>query len=302
MSEEQKEQVPAPLKAPSLKDINNMIVLNDDGVLTTTSGLGVLPSFWGIDSVSISAVKTAVSVSNTRHGLMAAVPIICRGEDCPYAESCYIDSTVRNVVANKQGRCPIEIATIVDRFEMYCNHFSIKDREEDAVDMGMVRDLVDIEIQILRCDNKIAIDGDFIEDVIAGISNQGVPYNNPQLHLAWVQKEKLRNERYKVFKLLDSTRSDKAKKDMATNDASKKAVDLVSRALALQKAGLLKPLPMVTIDVTPVVTSDDKPEEVISKSEKESSSDGITPTYTSLPQEDNEPCFEIEYSQVDFDL
>lgn len=279
-------------------DPSKMAVIGDDGVLTTTNGLGILPSFWGIDSTSINAVKTAVSVSNTRHGLLAAVPIICRGDECPYLESCYIDPTTRNVVANKQGRCPIEIATIISQFEKYCKHFGIEDREEDAVDMGMVRDLVDVEIQILRCDNKIAIDGDFIEQVIAGISNQGQEYRNPALHLAWLQKEKLRNERYKILRLLDSTRADKAKKDLAANDASRKAVDLVQRAMELQRSGKLQPLPMMAriIDVTPEEDHEqpvDNPVETVDKQETQKIKE---------EQDTEDVYFEIESTPGDLEM
>jgi hypothetical protein len=132
--------------------------------------------------------------------------------------------------------------------------------------MGLIKDLVDVEIQILRCDNKIAISGDFIMEIIAGISNQGKEYKNPALHLAWVQKERLRNERYKILRLLDSTRADKAKKQQMNNDQSRKAVDLVQRALELARAGQLHPLPGMMIvqqQVQPIDAEVVTPEEEV---------------------------------------
>ena len=215
-------------------------VISDDGTVTVTQELGIIPSFWGVDGNTITAVKQAISISNTKHGLLSAVPIICRGSKCPFLETCYIDDALRHDLAVKIGRCAIEIAAILQRFEKYCHFFSVTD--DDLVDMGLIKDMVDIEVQILRCDNKLAISGDFIEEVVAGMSAHGKTFHRPEIHLAAVQKEKLRKERYVIYKLLDSTRHDRAKTQSNKHDMSKAAAGLIARVLELQEKGLLRPV------------------------------------------------------------
>jgi len=132
----------------------------------------------------------------------------------------------------------MEIATLVNRFEKYCDFFKVT--EEDVVDMNLIRELIDIEIQILRCDNLIARDADFVEMVIAGVSNTGKEYKRPELKQSVQLKEKLRSEKHRIFKLLDSTREDRAKKLKNGIDPGQAAVELIAKMKDLQNAGLLK--------------------------------------------------------------
>jgi hypothetical protein len=181
---------------------------------------------------------------------MSSVPIICRGDQCPYLETCYLDSQVRNQAAAQGGRCPIEIAALLQRFDQYCQFFGTT--EEDVVDMGLIRELVDVEIQTLRCDNKIATEADFIEMTIAGISNQGVPYTRPELKVGNQYKEKLRGEKHRIYKLLDSTREDRAKRNGKLADPSMMAVTLIEKMRQLEKDGLLRGVSMVNTDIDPI--------------------------------------------------
>lgn len=230
-------------------------IIGDDGTIATTNMLGAIPSFWGVDNTTIQGVKQAVAISNTKHGLLAAVPIICKGHSCAFIESCPIDPATVHQQAVNVGRCMVEIATILKRFDDYCTYFGVS--TEDVVDMGLIRDMIDIEVQILRCDNKIAIDGDFIDMVIAGISNQGKEYKNPALSLASQMKEKLRKERYQIMRLLNSTRADKAKENKLKNDESRKAVSLIAKALQLQQQGRLKPVSDFVVDANYSVDEED---------------------------------------------
>lgn len=235
-----------------------------DNTITVAENLGAIPSFWGVDTNTISELGRSGRVIGAQYGLLSAVPLICKGDKCPYINACFIDPAQRSYVANLKppGRCLIEIAALVDRFNRYVDFFMITD--EDVVDMSLIRELVDVEIQILRCDNLIAIDGDFIEMVVAGVSNQGREYKRPELKQSIVLKEKLRNERHRIYKLLDSTREDRAKRLKNIDDPSIKAAELVARMKELQQAGTIKTV-FVTQDASVIDVSHDATSEPVCK-------------------------------------
>lgn len=185
-----------------------------------------LPPTWGISERGLRAIKTAVAMSNTKHGLFASIPIVCKSAQCPYADSCYLLTMNLDTPGE---RCPQEIAAIMERFEAYTNQLDIS--VDNMVDLNLIKNLVDIEIQIVRADNKVAMNGDFIENVIAAISPQGDAYYKPELSKAAEFKLKLLAEHSKILSLLHATRKDKAAdKTTIVMDASSYAASLLKKA------------------------------------------------------------------------
>lgn len=178
------------------------------------------------------AVEEASEVVGLKHGLFCHVPIICRENDCPYVETCFMDPQDRVF----GERCPIEMAAITTRFESYCKSLFIDD--DSTVDLSLVKELVDIEVQILRADSLLAISGNFIEDVVVGVDPRGRTYTKPELHRALDAKNSLRQSRHKILTLLNSTRKDRSVE--ITKDPSTAAAELVAKAARLLKAGKLK--------------------------------------------------------------
>jgi hypothetical protein len=205
-----------------------------EGIAKVTQNLPKkLPPEWGISPKGLQAIKTAVAMSNTKHGMVAAIPIICKGSECPYVATCTLEPLDLMVPGE---RCPLEIASIVQRFDAYMESLDI--RPDNVVDMSLIKNLVDLEIQICRADKKVAINGDFIEEVIAAISTQGVPYYKPELSKAAEFKLKLLNEHARVLNLLHATRKDKAaSKINMTIDASNYAASLLKRKKELEDRG-----------------------------------------------------------------
>ncbi|WP_067924104.1 hypothetical protein [Alicyclobacillus shizuokensis] len=197
----------------------------------TAAGLQVAsrnldPVGWTQNPEAVEAINVARRLRQTKHGLYASVPIICKARACPYAHSCPL---LEMDMAPFGEKCPIEIAAIEDLFHRYCKELGIDpDNEENTVDLIMVKELVDIDISLLRCDNKMAIDADFIIDQVVGMTEEGHALTRQELHPVVSYKEKLLNQKHKTLQLLNSTRKDKQGSRVThVLDASERAAELL---------------------------------------------------------------------------
>lgn len=198
-----------------------------------------MPVGWTYNNnASLDNVRKARAVANMKHGMYSGVPIICRGANCPFRETCWIPDNE----LEEGSRCPIEVGAIMERFDSYTEELGIKDN--DTVDQGILKDVIDIEITMLRADNSLAISGDFIEEVVAGVDSQGRSIKRPEVHKALEVKMKLRAERIKLLSQLNSTRKDKKQELAGLTDPSSIAAALMQKVRALQDKGQI-------IDVTP---------------------------------------------------
>jgi hypothetical protein len=197
--------------------------------VTPTSSL---PTAWAYNKPgSYENVRKARAALNIKHGLYSGVPIVCQGQKCPFKQTCWIPDSDLEV----GGRCPIEVGAIIERFDKYVKEWNITD--EDTVDHSIVKDIVVIEIMMLRADNALAISGDFIEMVVAGTDDQGRKIERPELHKAFEAKQKLRAERIKLLNQMNSTRKDKKQEAQGLTDPSSIAARLMAKVRELQNTG-----------------------------------------------------------------
>ena len=166
---------------------------------------------WGIPKSNISTLDVITDRFEIKHGMFASIPLICRCKRCPYAETCPIPENQRIT----GQRCYVEIGAILSRFDVWCAHFKIdnsgdKIKDEDAVDVALIRDLIDIEIQIMRAENKLAINGDFIGDTLEEVDKTGTPWYNKTVTPEAEYKLTLLEKRQKILNQLNATRKDKA--------------------------------------------------------------------------------------------
>lgn len=195
-----------------------------------------LPDAWQTSSQGLENRRKAQNNISLKHGMFAGVPIICRGTKCPFYETCWIPDADLQV----GERCPIEIAAIIERFDTYCKALAIDwSNPEDVVDAGIVKEIVDIEIMLLRADNLLAINGTFIEDVIAGISPKGQEYRRPEIHKAAEFKEGLRKEKTRLYNQLNATRKDKKEDLINGNDPSSVAARIIQKVKNFQDEGII---------------------------------------------------------------
>ena len=162
---------------------------------------------WTQNPNAVQAIEIAKRLRSTKHGMYASVPIICKAEHCPYAESCELQQMQ---LAPYGDKCPMEIAAIEDLFQRYCSDMDINPEDpRQQVDAIMVKEVVDIDISMLRCDKKMAISADFIVDQVVNVTEDGDAITRQELHPLTEYKEKLRAQKFKTLNLLNSTRKDK---------------------------------------------------------------------------------------------
>ena len=205
-------------------------------VASITSGKSV-PTYWSNgDPAWIKAYKRAQRIAKMQHGLLIHVPMICRGKECPFAQSCYLRPQDRIVGA----RCPIEAATVVELYQRYAEQVGIDleyvDLKTQAVDLSLVQELVELDIRIARGLQKLAINADFVQDVVTAIGNEGEVYTEAKLRPEVEYVNQLRKERHRILDLLLATR--KARKQSGLGkDPSRMAAWLMQQARQMKWVG-----------------------------------------------------------------
>lgn len=183
-------------------------------------------SAWTRNPAAVQAIEVAKRLRHTKHGLYASVPIICKAEACPYAEQCELQQMQ---LAPYGEKCPMEIAAIEDLFVRYCKDMNINPEDPNQqVDAIMVKEVVDLDISMLRCDKKMAVSADFIIDQVVSVTEDGEAISRQELHPLTEYKEKLRTQKYKTLNLLNSTRKDKeGSKTTVVFDPSARAAEML---------------------------------------------------------------------------
>lgn len=171
----------------------------------------VTSAMWGLQPALIQEISNMNRIYASKHGMFASVPIICRGKDCAYKDVCMVSQQQRIV----GQRCPMEIAAILSRYEQWCMHFEIDTsqnmiRSEDLVDATLIKDLVNIEVQMMRAENKIALNGDFMATTLADIDKKCNPYYESIVSPEVEFLQTLQNSKIKILNQLNATRKDKS--------------------------------------------------------------------------------------------
>lgn len=210
---------------PSLKkdmesNLENMLTKKEKNLPAAAT------STWKLSDKGKEAVSKALSLYNTEFGLYASIPMMCKGDECVYAQ---LFPELHEGLSEEGQRCPVEIALIMSKYEAYKKELEIQ--EEDAVDMSILRDVIDYDVQIVRAENKMAMEGDFVKDVVVGVNEAGVPLTQEQISQAAQYKANIQNKRNSALKMLNSTRKDKAgEKVSLVMDPSSYAKELLKDA------------------------------------------------------------------------
>jgi hypothetical protein len=191
-----------------------------------------MPSSWNLSQKGREAIQLAVGMAQTKHGLYAAIPMLCKGAKCPYSKVC----PLVNMDAAPEGeRCPLEIAMILQKYEEYKDEFGID--EKNIVDMNLTKDLIDCDIQIFRSENKMAVDGDFVEEYVITVTEGGDEIKDNRISKAAEYKEKIQTKKHKILSMMNSTRKDKAGDKLTVQlDPSTYAAQLMKQAASMSTA------------------------------------------------------------------
>lgn len=201
-----------------------------------------LPDEWKTNEAGLNAIKaTSASIAASgKHGVVSSIPIICRGDKCPYYETCTMPALGIDIETIVGQRCPIEITKIMNKFNAYVEDFDISLEDADLVTIGLIKELIDYEIQIDRADSVMARQGDFLEEVVVGVDANGRPIKNKEIAKLIDYKERATKKRHDILQLLNSTPKDKAgQKINVTMDPSTYAATLMARAKELREGGFL---------------------------------------------------------------
>ena len=214
------------------KDFNNNTSLPD---VSNKTGEELLAAMWGLTPTKTKQVSNISKVYFTKHGMFASIPILCRGVDCAYKDVCMVDPSERTV----GSRCPMEIAALITRFNQWCQHFNINIEGEaieskDLVDATLIKDLVNIEIQILRAENKIALSGDFMGETLVEVDKKCNTYYGTVITPESEFLMTLQDKKMKILNQLNATRKDKAA-DKRKETASDEAVRIFQQMQELQR-------------------------------------------------------------------
>lgn len=205
---------------------NNVAPVSDPAVAEFIQKNPATMEMWGIAPGIIKEISKAATIRASKHGMFASVPIICKDSNCAYKDVCTISAQNRVL----GSRCPMEIGAILARFTQWCGHFGIDISgevipDEYLTDATLIRDIVNLEVQMMRCENKIALSGDFMGKTLADIDRKCNPYYETTVTPESEYLMTLQNQKIKLLNQLNATRkdkaSDKAKKGTPTETAIK---------------------------------------------------------------------------------
>jgi len=180
-------------------------------------------------------VKRLVFYINTlKHGFSATVPMICTGEQCPYATKCPLGTSNHYPIGKD---CPIE-GTLL---EMWHNDY-VKELGIDPnskVDGALVGDLVFWDILSKRASEELARKPEIIQKNLAGFqpTPDGMkPVYKDEMNQIINFLEKAQRQKLKIMNALIATREAKSKDaSRIISDPSTYASKLLERARELTK-------------------------------------------------------------------
>lgn len=207
----------------------------------TISGMGDVstPPMWNMHQNGVRIVG-AIKSRNDSAGVMrycSSLPLKCGGrESCVYGESCYLSQMGISEDDLIGQVCPIEVELILNYFNNYVQEFDIEDLDnpKNTTVIGLIKDLIDTELQIERANKRIMIDGDYLEDRVIAVTDSGQKITNKEVNQHILFKSRMQEQKNKILDLLHATPKNKAKEqNNRIFDPSTYAKELMRRAAEL---------------------------------------------------------------------
>ena len=173
---------------------------------------------WGLTHKGKQGVKLAMAGLSMTNGMYSRVPLVCKGNECPYAAQCAL---LPYGEVEEGGYCAWEIAQIEYRSRSYA-----KDIDYDSAsftDRNLMSELIMLDIMLERCKALLAKDGTPVIDMAIGIDQDGNEVRQPAVSKAWEAYEKVSKKRDATYQLLMLTRKDK--KNSGTDDDAQSLTD-----------------------------------------------------------------------------
>lgn len=178
---------------------------------------------WGHSFLGRESKNAAMAMLSTKTGLYAKVPITCKGDGCPYAETCKL---LERGMAPYGEPCSWETAIIETRYVGYMEDYELD--TASYTDNTMVSELINLDVQLERQKALIAKEGISIIDVVAGITESGEQFTRPEISKAQELYERTLSKKIQLLDKLLGTRS--SRKGMGGSTSS--ITDMLQEVIA----------------------------------------------------------------------
>ena len=165
-------------------------------------------NIWGHSKTGLMALKANMQMLSTKSGMYARIPIHCKGDNCPYAESCI---TLAEGLAPEGEACPTEVALLARKLRQYSDEFDLGGEDSSPTDEALVSEIILMEIQMMRCQALMSQETNPIQTMVVGMSDGGDPIEQPQVSKTVEAYERFSKKRNEDYNLLLATRKDKKK-------------------------------------------------------------------------------------------
>ena len=163
---------------------------------------------WGHSQKGLLALKASMHQLSLKTGMYARIPIYCKGEHCPYNESC---QAFLNGLAPENEPCPTEVALIGRKVAQYTDEFDLDKDDASPTDKALVEEIILMEVSMERCKALMSQEINPIQNVAIGLSEDGDPIYQPQVSKVVEAYERFSKKRNADYNLLMATRKDKKK-------------------------------------------------------------------------------------------
>lgn len=187
-------------------------------------------NIWGYTPLGMEAKKAAMSMLSTKTGLYAKVPIHCKQDDCPYAQTCLL---LEAGLAPYGQKCPFETAMIETRYIGYERDFGLDGAS--FTDNTIIAELINLDVQIERCKSLLAAQQIAIEEVVVGMSEDGRALTKPEVSKAWELYERANNRRDKILDSMLGTRKSRKGTEQADNTISDMLEQIYSQDFVIEQ-------------------------------------------------------------------
>lgn len=161
---------------------------------------------WGYSKKGLEAKQAAMTMLSTKTGMYARIPLICKGEECPYTDTCQL---LPYDLAPTGEPCPIETAQLEMRAVAYADELDYDN--SSFTDRQMLNDLVGFDIMLERCRALMTKEGTPVIDIVTNVTENGDEIIQPAVSKAWEAYERILKKRNETYQLMLMTRKDKKK-------------------------------------------------------------------------------------------
>ena len=169
---------------------------------------------WGYSAGALESKKAAMTMLSTKTGLYSRIPIVCKGCNCPYGETCGLLEYGLDTVGE---RCVLETTMIEQKLANYTEEFGLD--ESSYTDWTMVKELINAGIMIERCMALMSQEGCAITEEFIGTSEgSGIDYFRKEISKTQELYERNLKIKERILDTMMATRKAKSKLRNADND------------------------------------------------------------------------------------